>query len=119
MRLPVLGERGQSAAVGMQLTLIITLIVAIIIVYQLGLAGIAPTDNASDPDYDADARSAYDRTVTLAWAGIGLVLIAPTAIRAHGSGDNHTSSISDTEHRPRARWSLNLKVKESKCDFLN
>jgi len=95
MRLPELGKRGQSAAVGMQLTLIITLIVAIIIVYQLGVAGVAPTpypwmdengelslnyDNVenmyANPNYDADARTAYDRTITLAWAGISLMAVA-------------------------------------------
>ena len=76
MRLPKLDNRGQSAAVSMQLTLIITLIVAIIIVYQLGIAGIAPTDNTEDPNYDKAARDAYDRTVTLAWAGIGLMAVA-------------------------------------------
>ena len=88
------------------MTLIITLIVAIIIVYQLGIAGVAPTshiylnengvecdagdieniDNTDswsyNPRYDADARSAYDRTVTLAWAGIGLMAVAIIVLAA-------------------------------------
>ncbi len=76
MQLPKLDNRGQSQAVMMQLTLIISLVVAIIIVYQLGIAGVGPTDNADDPNYDADARDAYDRTVTLSWAGIGLMAVA-------------------------------------------
>ena len=64
------------------MTLIITLIVAIIIVYQLGIAGIAPTDNADDPNYDKAARDAYDRTVTLSWAGIGLMAVAIIVLAA-------------------------------------
>ena len=76
MQLPKMDERGQSAAVTIQLTLIISLIVAIIIVYQLGIAGIGPTDNASDPNYDADALAAYNNVVTLAWAGIALMAVA-------------------------------------------
>lgn len=71
-----LGQREQSAAIMMQLTLIISLVVAIIIVYQLGIAGVGPTDNTSDPDYDADALDAYNNVVTLSWAGIGLMAVA-------------------------------------------
>lgn len=77
-----LGNHGQASAVSVQLTLIITLIVAIIIVYQLGIAGVAPTDNTSDPDYDKSARDAYDRTVTMAWAGIGLMALAIIVLAA-------------------------------------
>ena len=100
MQLTRLDERGQSAAVTVQLTLIISLIVAVIIVYQLGIAGIGPTshiylnengvpcdvgdidniDNTDswsyNPNYDADALSAYNNTVTLAWAGIALMAVA-------------------------------------------
>lgn len=84
----------------MQLTLIISLVVAVIVVYQLFIAGVGPTDYAyldengdeiywadidntdntdswsANADYDADARAAYDRVVTLAWAGIGLMAVA-------------------------------------------
>ena len=76
MRLPKLGERGQAQAVTMQLTLIISLLVAVIIVYQLFIAGVGPTDNASDPDYDADALAAWNNTRNLAWAGIGLMAVS-------------------------------------------
>jgi len=77
MHLPELDKRGQvTSAVTVQLTLIISLIVAVIIVYQLGIAKIGPTDNASDPDYDASARAAYENIVTLSWAGIALMGVA-------------------------------------------
>ena len=76
MHLPKMDEREQSQAVTVQLTLIISLIVAIIIIYQLGIAGIGPTDNENDPNYDADALAAYNRTVTLSWAGIALMGVA-------------------------------------------
>ena len=81
MRLPM-EERGQAGAVGAQLTLIITLIVAIIIVYQLGVAGIAPTDNADDPNYDKAALDAYNRVLTLSWIGIGLMAISIIVLAA-------------------------------------
>ena len=76
MRLPQMDERGQSAAVTMQVTLIISLVIAVIVVYQLFIAGVGPTDNTSDPDYDADALDAYNRVIMLAWAGIGLMAVA-------------------------------------------
>lgn len=78
MQLPKLirDERGQAEAVTLQLTLIISLVVAIIVVYQLFISGAGPTDNASDPDYDADAYAAYSNVVTLSWAGIGLMAVA-------------------------------------------
>lgn len=78
MRLPELesDEHGQAAAVNVQLTLIISLIVAIIIVYQLAISGVGPTDNVSDSDYDADAVNAYNSVITMAWAGIGLMAVA-------------------------------------------
>lgn len=76
MKLPKMGRRGQAAAVNLQLTLIISLVVAVIVVYQLFIAGVGPTDNVSDDDYDADALAAYQRVVTLAWAGIGLMAVA-------------------------------------------
>lgn len=84
----------------MQLTLIISLVVAVIIVYQLGVANVGPTDYpyldengdeayagdidnmdntaswSDNPDYDASALDAYNNTVTLAWAGIGLMAVA-------------------------------------------
>jgi len=75
-------ERGQAEAVTLQLTLIISLVVAIIVVYQLFISGAGPTDNASDADYDAAARAAYDNVVTLSWAGIGLMAVAIIIIAA-------------------------------------
>lgn len=75
MQLPKFGERGQAAAVNIQLTLIISLIVAVIVVYQLFIAGVGPTDNVDDPNYDEGALNAYDRVVTLSWAGIGLMAV--------------------------------------------
>jgi hypothetical protein len=75
MQLPT-EERGQAAAVNMQLTLIISLVVAIIIVYQLVIAGVGPTDNENAADYDADALNAYNNTIAIAWAGIGLMAVA-------------------------------------------
>lgn len=69
-------NRGQAEAVNLQLTLIISLLVGIIIIYQLFISGVAPTDNVSDPDYDADARAAWENVQTLSWAGIGLMAVA-------------------------------------------
>jgi len=83
MHVPLkLGKRGQAEAVTMQLVLIITLIIAIIIVHQLGVAGVAPTDNENDPNYDKDALDAYNRTRSLAWAGIGLMALAIIVLAA-------------------------------------
>jgi hypothetical protein len=105
MKLPKLDSGGQAAAVNMQLTLIISLVVAIIIVYQLVIAGVGPTayaylddngnpsDNSQNwdnvdnhdeglvaapenPDYDAEALNAYNNTIAIAWAGIGLMAVA-------------------------------------------
>jgi len=78
MQLPKLmrDERGQAEAVTLQLTLIISLVVAIIVVYQLFISGAGPTDNSSAANYDADARAAFDNVVTLSWAGIGLMAVA-------------------------------------------
>lgn len=93
-------ERGQAEAVTLQLTLIISLVVAVIVVYQLFISGAGPTDYAyldengdeiywadidntdnentwsSNADYDASARSIYDNIVTMSWAGIGLMAVA-------------------------------------------
>lgn len=96
MQLPRLDECGQtSSAVTVQLTLIISLIVAVIIVYQLGVAKIGPTkypyqdengelsltyDNVENkydnPNYDASALAAYNNVVVLSWAGIALMGVA-------------------------------------------
>jgi len=71
------GERGQvETAVTVQLTLIISLLVAVTIIYQLFIAGVGPTDNENSPDYDADALDAWNNTRNLAWAGIGLMAVA-------------------------------------------
>lgn len=88
-------ERGQAEAVTLQLTLIISLVVAIIVVYQLFISGAGPTkypyqdengeksltydaaENKYDnPNYDADALDAYNNVVTLSWAGIGLMAVS-------------------------------------------
>jgi heme/copper-type cytochrome/quinol oxidase subunit 2 len=81
MRLPELkqDERGQAAAGGavtMQLMLIISLLVAVIVVYQLFIARVGPTDNRAHPDFCADALEAYNNVVTLSWAGIGLMAVS-------------------------------------------
>jgi len=75
-------ERGQAEAVTLQLTLIISLVVAIIVVYQLFISGAGPTDNENDANYDSAARAAYDNVVTLSWAGIGLMAVAIIIIAA-------------------------------------
>jgi len=78
MRLPELelGESGQAEAVNVQLTLIISLVVAIIVVYQLFISGAGPTDNENAANYDANALAAFNNVVTLSWAGIGLMAVA-------------------------------------------
>jgi len=68
-------ERGQTEAVNAQITLVVGLMVAIIIVYQLFVAGVGPTDNVNDPNYDADAYNAWNNVQTLAWAGIALMAL--------------------------------------------
>lgn len=93
-------ERGQAEAVNLQLTLIIALVVAVIVVYQLFIAGAGPTANdvldengnatttaeidnidntdtwSVNPLYDADALAAYNNVIALSWAGIGLMSVA-------------------------------------------
>lgn len=69
-------EKGQAEAVNLQLTLIIALVVAVIVVYQLFIAGAGPTDCTTDDDYDADALAAYNNVIALSWAGIGLMSVA-------------------------------------------
>jgi len=104
MRIFKLGERGQvEVAVTAQLTLIISLLIAVVIVHQMFIAGTGPTpypylengepsmdatwdhdDNENtaevptdpNPDYDADALQTWNNTRNLAWAGIGLMAIA-------------------------------------------
>lgn len=97
MQLPKLklGQRGQAEAVSVQLGLIITLIVAIIIVYQLGIAGIAPTSdqlicddadtlvNASFSDNTGNKVDNWDNTVegtgiVNAWNSGGYVTVTRT-----------------------------------------
>jgi len=78
-----LDNRGQvESAVGIQLSLIVTLMVAIIILYQLYIANVGPTENESSPNYDAEALKAWQNTRNLAWAGIGLMAIAIIVLAA-------------------------------------
>jgi len=73
---------GIETGVGIQLSLIVTLMVAIIILYQLYIANVGPTDNTSDPHYDASAYNAWQNTRNLAWAGIGLMSVAIIVLAA-------------------------------------
>lgn len=73
---------GPESAVSLQLTLIISLLVGIIIIYQLFIAGIGPTTDENDPNYDADALNAWNNVRTLAWAGIGLMAIGVIVLAA-------------------------------------
>jgi len=89
---------GQAGMVGVALTLIITLVIGIVVVNQLFLAGIGPTDNqgswenadnhsqgtgwTANPNYDADALAAYHNLQTLSWAGIGLMALAIIVLAA-------------------------------------
>jgi hypothetical protein len=75
-------EKGQAQAVQVQIELIVTLLVAIIVVYQLFISGVGPTDNASSADYDASARSAWENVQTISWAGIGLMAVAVIILAA-------------------------------------
>ena len=78
-----LDNRGQiESAVGVQLSLIVTLMVAIIILYQLYIANVGPTENVLSPNYDATAVQAWQNTRNLAWAGIGLMAIAIIVLAA-------------------------------------
>ncbi len=76
MRLPKLDERRQAGAVSLQLVLIVSLLVAVIIVHQIFIARVGPTENTADPNYDKEALDAYNNVRNLAWAGIGLMAIS-------------------------------------------
>jgi len=75
-------ERGVVDAVNVQITLIVSLMVAIIIIYQLFIAGVGPTDNIDAANYDENAINAWNNLTTLAWAGIGLLAIVIIIIAA-------------------------------------
>jgi len=80
-----LGERGQAQMVGVAVTLIITLVIGIVVVNQLFIAGIGPTqsDNENVAGYgSADAVAAYSNVRTLAWAGIGLMALSIIVLAA-------------------------------------
>lgn len=64
------------------MTMVITLVIGIIVLYQLFISGVGPTDNTEDNNYDADAWTAYENTRNLAWAAIGLMALGVIVIAA-------------------------------------
>jgi hypothetical protein len=87
------GQAGITSAVGLQVSLIVTLLISVVIIYQIGIANIGPTDctlidNASganvvpNPAYDAIALAQFSNVKTLSWAGIGLMAIAIIVLAA-------------------------------------
>ncbi len=68
-------EKGQAGAVNTQIQLIVSLMVAIIVVYQLFISGVGPTDNENASTYNAEALAAWNNVQLLSWAGIGLMAV--------------------------------------------
>jgi hypothetical protein len=83
------GQEGITSAVGLQVSLIVTLLISVVIIYQLGVANIGPTDctqlageTTPNPAYDAIALAQFSNVKTLSWAGIGLMAIAIIVLAA-------------------------------------
>lgn len=88
------GQMGIGSAVAAQVSLVVSLMISVIIIYQLGIANIGPTDctlicndgdhlsNDVNPDYDADALQGYQNVKTLSWAGLGLMCISIIVLAA-------------------------------------
>lgn len=68
-------DAGQIAAIRVLVSAVIMMVIGIIVLSRLFLSGVAPTDNADDPDYDAEALDAYNNTKAMAWVAIGLMSV--------------------------------------------
>lgn len=96
MRLPKLDNRGQAEPVILQLTLIITLVVAIIVVYQLFISGAGPTTDqyiagAASSLTNTDFSENSDNLTTFAWDNA----VENAAVNAWDVSGYVTTTVSD------------------------